>query len=200
MKIFSKMTSCTQTMNFNVIESNNRQTRGKQLANAAIDAMNDVQAIQLAKIQQERTELKLTIQMTLGGCTLSSFKEYLKELSSASLERIQHERHIAELCSYPPCKNPPKFAYKEQQSQLRIDRQSLSLYNSHDKGAFCSDTCKQRANWAITHCVGKKENDFNLLVDIKGNKKLLEEYESGATITQDVTPPPSSPPKNVRFQ
>ncbi|TIA90438.1 hypothetical protein E3P99_01581 [Wallemia hederae] len=160
-----------------------RQKRGKQLANAAVQAMNDVQAIEKAKKTQDLVELKLTFKMTEGAVSKDNFKGFLKLLSSASLSRIEHERHLADLCAYPPCSNPPQAPYTDTQSQLRIDRASLSVYTQNTSVAFCSRRCEQRETWARTKCVGKVESDTSLLVDIdqqQGGQKLLEEFEGGS--------------------
>ncbi|TIB07609.1 hypothetical protein E3P89_03770 [Wallemia ichthyophaga] len=178
-----------------------REKRGKQLATAAVDTMNDVRAIERAKKAQDLVELKLTMKMTDGALSLSEFKHSLPLLSAASLARIQHERHLADLCAYPTCSNRPRGAYGSARDTLRIDRISLSVYsqNSSTDIAFCGSVCQQRAQWARTRCVGKVESDTSLLVDRNPHQrvKLLEEWgfiPPAISSNTPLLPAPPTPP------
>lgn len=197
----------SQPLKLDVVDDELRlQNKGKQLATAAVDAMNDVQAIEKAKRTQDLVELKLTMKMTEGAVSLGQFKGFLKLLSAASLSRIEHERHLSDLCAYPPCTNPPQTPHGKP-SQMRIDRSSLSVYTQNTSSAFCSRDCEQRETWARTRCVGKVESDTSLLVDREGSQKLLEEYTNESATADDVVGdivehPPSSytTTNHVRFQ
>lgn len=166
-----------------------REKRGKQLATAAVDTMNDVRAIERAKKAQDLVELKLTMKMTDGALSLSEFKHSLPLLSAASLARIEHERHLADLCAYPTCSNRPRGAYGSARDTLRIDRISLSVYSQKNSTdiAFCGSVCQQRAQWARTRCVGKVESDTSLLVDRNPHQrvKLLEEWGVDGAMDED---------------
>ena len=126
----------------------------------------------------------------------------LSYLTPQQYRDVLHERHLAELCSYPPCPKPSKAPYTtHRRFKISYTRKTVQEKEGNEDEGFCSAQHRVRSEWvetklsetAVWDRVGR--DGLQILEDLelapKGQPPTLQGGPEAAT-ARPLDRPPSS--------